>query len=143
MMRMMNNKANVKIFSIVIAAIFIIGIGALAYTQMATPSGNSGNSTIGVIDTSRMMSQDNPIYISAAQEYMSYQSQLQQETQAKIDAAQDDATKQKIAEEARQNLAQKDQEKREWTDSNSLFYILSEMITFRLVLQRQEDEVLL
>ena len=32
------------------------------------------------------MYQDNPIYISAAQEYMSYQSQLQQETQAKIDA---------------------------------------------------------
>lgn len=57
-----------------------------------------------------MLSQDNPIYISAAQEYMSYQSQLQQETQAKIDAAQDDATKQKIAEEARQNLAKKDQE---------------------------------
>lgn len=107
MMRMMNNKANVKIFSIVIAAIFIIGIGALAYTQMATPTGSSGNSTIGVIDTSRMMSQDNPIYISAAQEYMSYQSQLQQETQAKIDAAQDDATKQKLAEEARQNLAKK------------------------------------
>ena len=41
MMRMMNNKANVKIFSIVIAAIFIIGIGALAYTQMATPTGSS------------------------------------------------------------------------------------------------------
>ena len=38
---------------------------------------------------------------------MSYQSQLQQETQAKIDAAQDDATKQKLAEEARQNLAKK------------------------------------
>ena len=110
MMRMMNNKANVKIFSIVIAAIFIVGIGALAYTQMASPSSNSGTSTIGVIDTSRMLSQDNPIYISAAQEYMSYQSQFQQETQAKIDAAQDDATKQKIAEEARQNLAKKDQE---------------------------------
>ena len=110
MMRMMNNKANVKIFSIAIAAIFIIGIGALAYTQMASPSSNSGTSTIGVIDTSRMLSQDNPIYISAAQEQMSYQSQLQQETQAKIDAAQDDATKQKIAEEARQNLAKKDQE---------------------------------
>ena len=110
MMRMMNNKANVKIFSIVIAAIFIVGIGALAYTQMASPSSNSGTSTIGVIDTSRMLSQDNPIYISAAQEYMIYQSQLQLETQAKIDAAQDDATKQKIAEEARQNLAKKDQE---------------------------------
>ena len=91
MMRMMNNKANVKIFSIVIAAIFIVGIGALAYTQMASPSSNSGTSTIGVIDTSRMLSQDNPIYISAAQEYMSYQSQLDQETQAKIDAAQDKA----------------------------------------------------
>ena len=46
MMRMMNNKANVKIFSIVIATVFIIGIGALAYTQMATPSGNGGASTI-------------------------------------------------------------------------------------------------
>ena len=33
MMRMMNNKANVKIFSIVIAAIFIVGIGALAYKE--------------------------------------------------------------------------------------------------------------
>ena len=58
MMRMMNNKANVKIFSIVIAAIFIVGIGALAYTQMASPSSNSGTSTIGVIDTSRMLSQE-------------------------------------------------------------------------------------
>ena len=107
MMRMMNNKANVKIFSIVIAAIFIVGIGALAYTQMASPSSNSGTSTIGVIDTSRMLSQDNPIYISAAQEYMSYQSQLQQETQAKIDAAQDDATKQKIAEEIAKSVQDK------------------------------------
>ena len=69
MMRMMNNKANVKIFSIVIAAIFIIGIGALAYTQMAAPTGSSGNSTIGVIDTSRMMSQDNPIYIFSSRIY--------------------------------------------------------------------------
>ena len=74
---------------------------------MATPSGNGGASTIGVIDTSRMMSQDNPLFVSAAQEFMSYQSQLQQETQAKIDAAQDDATKQKLVEEMRQNLAKK------------------------------------
>ena len=59
MMRMMNNKADVKIFSIVIAAFLLSVLVRLAYTQMATPSGNSGNSTIGVIDTSRMMSQDN------------------------------------------------------------------------------------
>ena len=84
MMRMMNNKANVKIFSIVIAAIFIVGIGALAYTQMASPSSNSGTSTIGVIDTSRMLSQDNPIYISAAQEYMSYQSKLHKKHKLKL-----------------------------------------------------------
>ncbi len=70
MMRMMNNKANVKIFSIVIATVFIIGIGALAYTQMATPSGNGGASTIGVIDTSRMMSQDNPnLYLCSSRIY--------------------------------------------------------------------------
>lgn len=49
MMRMMNNKANVKIFSIVIAAIFIVGIGALAYTQMASPSSNSGTDRKSVV----------------------------------------------------------------------------------------------
>ena len=110
MMRMMNNKANVKIFSIVIATVFIIGIGALAYTQMATPSGNSRPTTTGPTDTSRMQSPDNPFLAPPPQELMSYQSKLQQETQAKIDAAQDDATKQKLVEEMRQNLAKKDQE---------------------------------
>ena len=39
MMRMMNNKANVKIFLHRHCCYFIIGIGALAYTQMATPTG--------------------------------------------------------------------------------------------------------
>ena len=96
-----------KDFSIVIAAIFIVGIGALAYTQMASPSSNSGTSTIGVIDTSRMLSQDNPIYISAAQEYMSYQSQLQQNAKLKLMQHKMMLLNKKIAEEARQNLAKK------------------------------------
>ena len=109
MMRMMNNKANVK-FLHRHCCYFYYRYWCISYTQMATPTGSSGNSTIGVIDTSRMMSQDNPLFVSAAQEFMSYQSQLQQETQAKIDAAQDDATKQKLVEEMRQNLAKKDQE---------------------------------
>lgn len=109
MMRMMNNKTNVKIFSIVIAAVFIIGIGALAYTQMATP-GVSAASNVGVIDTSRMMSPDNPVFIKAANDFTAYRNQVSTEAQAKIDAAQDDATKQKIAEEAQANIAKKDQE---------------------------------
>ena len=67
MMRMMNNKAECERFSpSSLLLFFIIGIGALAYTQMATPTGSSGTSTIGVINYIRMMSQDNPIYISAS-----------------------------------------------------------------------------
>ena len=74
MMRMMNNKKNVKIFSIVIAAIFIIGIGALAYTQMATP-GTSAASNVGVIDMSRLDNPENPVYVKAAKEFTDYRSQ--------------------------------------------------------------------
>ena len=75
MMRMMNNKKNVKIFSIVIAAIFIIGIGALAYTQMATP-GTSAASNVGVIDMSRLDNPENPVYVKAAKEFTDYRSQV-------------------------------------------------------------------
>ncbi len=80
MMRMMNNKKNVKIFSIVIAAIFIIGIGALAYTKMATP-GTSAASNVGVIDMSRLDKTENPVYVKAAKEFNDYRSQVAAEKQ--------------------------------------------------------------
>ena len=105
MMRMMNNKKNVKIFSIVIAAIFIIGIGALAYTQMATP-GTSAASNVGVIDMSRLDNPENPVYVKAAKEFTDYRSQVA----ADIDAAQDDATKAKIKQEAQANVEKKMEE---------------------------------
>lgn len=109
MMRAINNKKNVKIFSLIIAVIFILGIGGLAYTQMSTP-GTTGSSTVGVIDTSRMMSPENPIFIKAANDFMTYRNQVSTDAQAKIDAAPDDATKQQIAEEAQTNIAKRDQE---------------------------------
>ncbi|WP_251424339.1 OmpH family outer membrane protein [Veillonella agrestimuris] len=109
MMRAINNKKNVKIFSLIIAVIFILGIGGLAYTQMSTP-GATGSSTVGVIDTSRMMSPENPIFIKAANDFMTYRNQVSTDAQAKIDAAPDDATKQQIAEEAQTNIAKRDQE---------------------------------
>lgn len=109
-MRAINNKKNVKIFSLIIAVIFILGIGGLAYTQMSTPGASSGGSNVGVIDTSRMMSPENPVFIKAANDFMTYRNQVSTDAQAKIDAAQDDATKQQIAEEAQNNIAKRDQE---------------------------------
>lgn len=109
MMRMMNNKKNVKIFSIVIAAIFIIGIGALAYTQMATP-GTSAASNVGIIDMSRLDNPENPVYVKAAKEFTDYRSQVAADMQAKVDAAQDDATKAKIKQEAQANVEKKMEE---------------------------------
>jgi len=106
---MMNNKKNVKIFSIVIAAIFIIGIGALAYTQMATP-GTSTASNVGVIDMSRLDNPENPVYVKAAKEFTDYRSQVAADMQTKVDAAQDDATKAKIKQEAQANVEKKMEE---------------------------------
>ena len=96
MMRMMNNKKNVKIFSIVIAAIFIIGTSAA--------------SNVGVIDMSRLDNPENPVYVKAAKEFTDYRSQVAADMQTKVDAAQDDATKAKIKQEAQANVEKKMEE---------------------------------
>ena len=47
MMRLLNNKKNVKTVSIIVGVLFVISVGALAYTQMAGHGGSNAISNIG------------------------------------------------------------------------------------------------
>lgn len=111
MMRMMSNKHNVRIVSIIVAIIFVVGIGALAYTQMATPGvSDSGNSSVGIVDPSKIQSAENPLYVAAGKEYQEYSQKLIQEAQAKMAAAADDQAKAQIKQETDAALEAKEAE---------------------------------
>ena len=111
MMRMMSNKHNVRIVSIIVAIIFVVGIGALAYTQMAKPGvSDSGNSSVGIVDPSKIQSAENPLYVVAGKEYQEYSQKLIQEAQAKMAAAADDQAKAQIKQETDAALEAKEAE---------------------------------
>ena len=111
MMRMMSNKHNVRIVSIIVAIIFVVGIGALAYTQMATPGvSDSGNSSVGIVDPSKIQSAENPLHVAAGKEYQEYSQKLIQEAQAKMAAAADDQAKAQIKQETDAALEAKEAE---------------------------------
>lgn len=76
MMRAMGNKANVKIISVVIAFIFILGVAGLAYMQMSSPSMAAPSTNIGVVDMSKVMTPQNPLYQKIGQEMQEYAKQL-------------------------------------------------------------------
>lgn len=79
MMRFINNKKNVKIVSFVVAVIFLLGIGAIAYQQMAVPTMAANNSNIGVVDTSKIADQNTPAVAAAMKESQELQMELQKE----------------------------------------------------------------
>ena len=67
MMRLLNNKKNVKTVSIIVGILFVISVGALAYTQMAGHGGSNAVSNIGVIDMQRIV-ESNPNLVQDAQQ---------------------------------------------------------------------------
>ncbi|WP_298702980.1 OmpH family outer membrane protein [uncultured Veillonella sp.] len=79
MMRFINNKKNVKIVSLVVAVIFLLGIGAIAYQQMAVPTMAASNSNIGVVDTHNIADQNTPAVAEAMQASQALQVELRKE----------------------------------------------------------------
>ncbi len=110
MMQLLNNKAKVRIVSIIVVLIFVIGIGALAYTQMATPGAANTDSTIGIVDSIKIQSQENPVYVAAGEQFQAYYKQKAAEAQAKINAAADDQAKAQIQQETSADLEAKQAE---------------------------------
>ena len=103
MMRLLNNKKNVKTVSIIVGVLFVISVGALAYTQMAGHGGSNAISNIGVIVES------NPNLVQdAQQEYAAYNEELQKEFNEKS-ANLDEAGKAKLSDELRQKMQDKQQ----------------------------------
>lgn len=108
MMRLIANKKNVKIVSFIVAVIFVIGVGALAYTQMATPAmAADTSSSIGVVDTSRLLNENTPAVVDATKQMQDYQNELNQQFQQQS-ANMNDQQKSELA----QQMQQKVQEKR-------------------------------
>lgn len=97
MMRLINNQKNKKFVSLFVAVIFLLGIGAIAYTQMATPSmASDTNSNIGVIDTTKVLSAASPAVVAANKELDEYKKQLSDEFNSKS-ANMDDNQKAELA----------------------------------------------
>lgn len=71
MMSEMGKKRNIKIFSAVIAAIFVFSVAGLAIMQTGNPVNAAPSSNIGVVDTSKIITPDNQDAVAA-------QKQLQQ-----------------------------------------------------------------
>lgn len=61
MMRMLSNKKNVKIISVVISSIFIIGVAGIAFMQMSTPAMASPKSDIAVVDLAKALPEKSPL----------------------------------------------------------------------------------
>ena len=59
MMSEMGKKKNVKIFSAVIAAIFVLSVAGIAVMQMGNPVSAAPSSNIGVVDMSKVITPDN------------------------------------------------------------------------------------
>lgn len=68
MMSEMGKKKNVKIFSAVIAAIFVLSVAGIAVMQMGNPVSAAPSSNIGVVDMSKAIPPDNKDITNAQQE---------------------------------------------------------------------------
>ena len=107
MMRLINNQKNKKFVSLFVAVIFLLGIGAIAYTQMATPTmASDADSNIGVIDTTKVLNAASPAVIEANKELDDYKKQLSDEFNTKS-ANMDDSQKAALASEYQGKLQNK------------------------------------
>ena len=68
MMSEMGKKKNVKIFSAVIAAIFVLSVAGIAVMQMGNPVSAAPSSNIGVVDMSKVIPPDNQDVVNAQKE---------------------------------------------------------------------------
>lgn len=108
MMRLLNNKKNVKTVSIIVGVLFVISVGALAYTQMAGHGTSNSISNIGVIDMQRIVESNPDLVQDAQKEYAAYNEDLQKEFNEKS-ANLDEAAKAKLSDELRQKMQDKQQ----------------------------------
>ena len=106
MMSELGNKKNVKVFSAVIALVFVLSIAGLALMQMGNPVEAAPSSNVGVVDMSKAVPPDNKD-IQAAQQQMQQLSAAMQKQFEQQSANMTDAQKQELFQKMQGELAQK------------------------------------
>ena len=106
MMSEMGKKKNVKIFSAVIAAIFVLSVAGVAVMQMGNPVNAAPSSNIGVVDMSKVIPPDNQA-ITDAQKEMQQASQDAQKQFEEQSANMTDEQRQQLFSQMQDELAKK------------------------------------
>ena len=109
MMRLLANKKNVKVVSIVVSTIFVLGIAGLAYMQMETPAMASPNSQVGVVDTTKILTPESEVAKSLSDEMNAYIKESQTKFE-QVSANMDDAQKEKLFADYQQKIQNKQME---------------------------------
>ena len=109
MMSEMGKKRNVKIFSGVIALVFVLSIAGLAVMQMGNPVNAAPSSNIGVVDTSKLITPDN----QDAQEAQKQLQQIAEDSQKQFEeqsANMTDEQKQELYQKMRDEVSKKQED---------------------------------
>ena len=109
MMSEMGKKRNIKIFSAVIAAIFVFSIAGLAIMQTGNPVNAAPSSNIGVVDTSKIITPDNQDAVEGQKQIQQAGDDMQKQFEQQS-ANMDDQQKQELFQKMQGELATKRQE---------------------------------
>lgn len=106
MMSEMGKKKNVKIFSAVIALIFVLSVAGIAIMQTGNPVNAAPTSNIGVVDTSKIITPDNQDAVDAQKQWQQAGQDMQKQFEEQS-ASMNDEQKQQLFTKMQNELSQK------------------------------------
>ncbi len=109
MMSEMGKKRNVKIFSGVIALVFVLSIAGLAVMQMGNPVNAAPSSNIGVVDMSKVITPDNQDAAEAQKQLQQAGEDMQKQFEEQS-ANMTDEQKQELFQKMQGDMAKKQEE---------------------------------
>lgn len=109
MMSEMGKKRNVKIFSAVIAAIFVLSVAGLAVMQTGNPASAAPSSSVGVIDMTKVITPDNQDAIEAQKQWQQAGEDMQKQFEQQS-ANMNDQQKQELFQKMQDDLSKKHEE---------------------------------
>lgn len=109
MMSEMGKKRNVKIFSAVIAAIFVLSVAGLAVMQTGNPANAAPSSSVGVIDMTKVITPDNQDAVEAQKQWQQAGEDMQKQFEQQS-ANMNDQQKQELFQKMQDDLSKKHEE---------------------------------
>lgn len=106
MMSEMGKKKNVKIFSAVIALVFVLSVAGIAIMQTGNPVNAAPSSNIGVVDTSKIITPDNQDAVDAQKQWQQAGEDMQKQFEEQS-AGMSDEQKQQLFTKMQDELTKK------------------------------------